>query len=86
MARKNIGLRQGTQAHLEGGMQMGLVRVIEGTDGVPPEVVVCVKDEEEKEYTLHPGDSFLIGEQTWKLDRIGEPVRNRWGAVFSRVD
>ncbi|MGW2306613.1 DUF6406 domain-containing protein [Actinomadura luteofluorescens] len=86
MPRKNVGLRQGTQAHLGGGLSMGLVSVREGRDGAPPEVILFIKDHGEREVTLRPGDTFPFDSQTWKLDRISEAVHNRLGAVFIRIE
>ncbi|SPT58761.1 Uncharacterised protein [Actinomadura madurae] len=65
---------------------MGLIRVREGQNGNLPEVVVAVKDSEEGTFTLHPGDTFPIGEQTWRFDRVVKAGGNRLGAVFARVE
>jgi hypothetical protein len=84
MAIEEIGLRQGTQAHLDAGMKMGLVDVSEGENGGPPGVVLFVKDDGERDLSLRPGDTFPIGDQTWTLDRV-DFGRNRPGAVFARI-
>jgi hypothetical protein len=86
MAIEEIGLQQGTQTQIGAEMNMGLVRVREGRNGNPPEVVVAVKDSGEGRFTLHPGDAFPIGDQTWRFDRVVEAGGNRLGAVFARIE
>ncbi|MEV0662733.1 DUF6406 domain-containing protein [Actinomadura luteofluorescens] len=86
MALEKIGLQHGTQAHLGAGMKLGLVHVSERRDGGPPEIVLFVKDSGENELTLHPGDTFPVGDQIWKFDNIRDAGGNRLGASFSRVE
>lgn len=81
-----VGLEHGHQAHLGGGRRMGLVDVAEGHDGGPPEVVVFVKDDSERDLTLHPGDTFRLGTETWKLDRVEAPGAHNLTAVFARIE
>ncbi|URM99382.1 hypothetical protein LUW76_36505 [Actinomadura madurae] len=85
MASEEIGVQHGTLAHLGGDMEIGLVHVREGQGGDPPEVVLFIKDESERDLTLRPGDTFPIGDQTWVLDRV-DFGGTRPGAVFSRVE
>lgn len=86
MARKNVALQEGAQAHLEDGVKMGLVDVSIGEGGDLSEVILFVKDGGESEFTLRLGDTFPVGERTWKVDRIEEIGRNKLGAVFSMVE
>ncbi|MEU9837926.1 DUF6406 domain-containing protein [Actinomadura sp. NPDC048032] len=84
--RRNVALREGTQAHLEDGVKMGLVEVNMGEGDDQSEVILFVKNGGENEFTLRLDDTFPVGEQTWKVDRIEEVGNNRLGAVFSRID
>ncbi|MCP9953899.1 DUF6406 domain-containing protein [Actinomadura madurae] len=86
MAIEEFGLQQGSQTQVGADANMGLVRVREGQNGNPPEAVVAVKDSEEGTFTLHPGDTFPIGEQTWRFDRVVQAGGNRLGAVFARIE
>ncbi|MFD0691552.1 DUF6406 domain-containing protein [Actinomadura fibrosa] len=60
-----------------------------GGDTVP-EVRLMVVTDEERVHVLHPGETFPVGEQTWKLDRIdtvpgsGEPGRD-WEVVLTAI-
>ncbi|MES9538230.1 DUF6406 domain-containing protein [Actinomadura sp. NPDC000600] len=86
MVRKNVALQEGTQAHLDEGVKMGLVDVNLGGDVVPSEVILFVKDGGEKEFTLRLGDTFPVGERTWRVERIEEIGTGKLGAVFSRIE
>ncbi|MEV4000905.1 DUF6406 domain-containing protein [Actinomadura sp. NPDC049753] len=86
MVRRNVALREGTQAHLENGVRMGLVEVNMGEASDLSEVILFVKNGGESEFTLRLGDTFPVGEQTWKVDRIEQLGSNRLGAVFSRIE
>ena len=37
------------------------------------------------EYLLHPGETFPIHDQTWKLDRIDNPGTDYWRVRLIRV-
>lgn len=65
---------------------MGLVDVNMGEDGDSSEVILFVKDEGENEFTLRLGDTFPVGGQTWKVDRIEEIGGGRLGAAFSKIE
>ena len=86
MTNEEIALQEGTQTQLGTDIKMALFRVREGGDGEPPEVVVAVKDDREHKITLHLGDTFPVGDQTWRLDRIASAGGNRLGAVFTRIE
>ncbi|MGI5416656.1 DUF6406 domain-containing protein [Actinomadura luteofluorescens] len=86
MAPQNVALQEGTQAYLEGGTKMGLVDVNMGEDGDPSEVILFVKDEGENEFTLRLDDTFSVGDQTWKVDRIEEIGGGRLGAAFFKIE
>ncbi|WP_424923621.1 DUF6406 domain-containing protein [Actinomadura darangshiensis] len=87
MAIEEIGLQQGTQTGVGADANMGLVRVREGRNGNLSEVVVAVRDSgAEGRFTLHPGETFPIGDQTWRFDRVVEAGAGRLGAVFARVE
>ncbi|MEO3826209.1 DUF6406 domain-containing protein [Actinomadura madurae] len=86
MALEEIGVQQGTLAELDSDMKIGLVYAREARDDVPPEIVLFIKDDGERDVTLHPGDTFPIGEQTWRFDRVVKAGGNRLGAVFARIE
>ncbi|MEV0662732.1 DUF6406 domain-containing protein [Actinomadura luteofluorescens] len=86
MAIEEIGLQHGTQTELDGDIELGLVHVRAERDGRPAEVVLFVKDDTERDVTLHPGDTFSVADQVWKFDRIVQAGGNKLGAVFARIE
>ncbi|MEU8125337.1 DUF6406 domain-containing protein [Spirillospora sp. NPDC049024] len=86
MAVERFGLKQGTQTSIDEDLEIGLMSARKGDDGRVPEVLVSVKDDGERELTLHPGDTFLIGDQTWRLERVEEAGLDRLGAIFVRIE
>lgn len=86
MAIEEIGLRQGTQTYIENDMKIGLVGARKGAEGQPPEIALYVKDDSERDLILRPGDTFLIGNQTWRLERVEETGWDKLGAVFARIE
>ncbi|MES9603867.1 DUF6406 domain-containing protein [Actinomadura sp. NPDC000929] len=86
MAIEEIGLKQGTQTYIENEMKIGLVGARKGTEERPPEIALFVKDDSERDLILRPGDTFLIGNQTWRLERVEEAGWDKLGAVFARIE
>ncbi|MES9603868.1 DUF6406 domain-containing protein [Actinomadura sp. NPDC000929] len=86
MAVEKISLKQGTQTYVDEELEIGLMSAYKGEGDRPPEVLVSVTDDGERELTLHPGDAFLIGDQTWRLERVEEAGGERLGAVFARIE
>jgi hypothetical protein len=86
MAFEEVGLQHGTQAQLDAGMELGLVHVCAERDGRPAEILLFVKDDTERDLTLHPGDTFSVGDQTWRFERIAQAGGNRLGAVLARIE
>ncbi|MEV0662735.1 DUF6406 domain-containing protein [Actinomadura luteofluorescens] len=86
MAIEEIGLMQGTQTYIENEMKVGLVGARKGTDDRPSEIALFVKDDSERDLILRPGDTFLIGDQTWRLERVEETGWDKLGAVFARIE
>ncbi|MFG2089797.1 MULTISPECIES: DUF6406 domain-containing protein [unclassified Spirillospora] len=86
MAIEEIGLRDGRQAHLDADMKIGVFNIHAGGEGGPLEVVVAVKDDNEHKFTLRPGDTFPVGDQTWRLDRVIDPGGDGSTAVFARIE
>lgn len=86
MAVETIGLKQGTQTYIDADLEIGLMSACKGEDGRPSEVLVSVTDDGERELTLHPGDTFMIGNQTWRLERVEEAGGDGLGAVFARIE
>jgi hypothetical protein len=86
MAIQKIGLQQGTQAHIGEDTKIGLVDACLGEGDRPSEVALFVKDDGERDLILRPGDTFLIGNKTWRLERVEEVGWERLGAVFVRIE
>ena len=86
MTIEEIGLREGRQAHLDAEMKIGLFNIYAGDEGRPLEVVVTVKDDSEHKYTLHPGDTFPVGDQIWRLERVIDPGGDAPTAVLARIE
>lgn len=63
-----------------------MVHVEEEDDSGPATVVVSVLDDSERDLTLHPGDTFRLGDETWKLDRVEDPGVDNLTAVFARIE
>jgi Family of unknown function (DUF6406) len=50
------------------------------------EVLLTLETDEEHEFTLHPGDTFPVRDQTWKLDRVENAEdRANWRVHIVRV-
>jgi hypothetical protein len=50
------------------------------------EVKIAVETDQDREYRLHPGDTFQVRDQTWKLDHIENPEdRANWRVHIVRV-
>lgn len=49
------------------------------------EVTLAVGAEAEHEYLLHPGDTFPVRDQTWKVDRVENPGKPTWEIRLVRV-
>ncbi|SNR52432.1 DUF6406 domain-containing protein [Actinomadura mexicana] len=86
MAIEEIGLKQGTQTYIDKEMKIGLVGARKGNNDRPPEVALYVKDDRERDLILRPGDTFLVGNQTWRLERVDEAGVDKLGAVFARIE
>ncbi|HEY0537116.1 MAG TPA: DUF6406 domain-containing protein [Actinoallomurus sp.] len=71
MAANEIVLRHGLQANMNIG-SFGVIYADEGSEG-PPEVLISVAAEEAQKFVLHPGDTFPVRDQTWKLDKVENP-------------
>lgn len=54
-------------------------------DGQPVTVRLSVGTEEEHHYDLHPGDTFPVRDQVWKLDRVEDLQTRSWRVVLVRV-
>ncbi|MEV4000906.1 DUF6406 domain-containing protein [Actinomadura sp. NPDC049753] len=86
VAVERIGLKQGTQTYIGADSKIGLVGARKGTDDRPPEIALFVKDDSERDLILRPGDTFLVGDQTWRLERVEEAGWDKLGAVFARIE
>jgi uncharacterized protein DUF6406 len=79
-----LGPNMQRNTHIGG---FGVVHVVEGRDGDLPEVLLAVEaGGEEHDFNLHPGDTFSVGDQTWKLERVENPGGRDWVVVLTRAD
>ncbi|GAA1797804.1 DUF6406 domain-containing protein [Actinomadura chokoriensis] len=85
MELDRIGLRHGRLRHLNAGT-IGVVDVKEADEEGLPEVVAFVKDDGERDISLRPGDTFSIGNETWRLDHIKDADDLNWTVVFVRIE
>lgn len=86
MAVNEVFLRQGRQANLDAG-SIGVVYADAGHAGDATRVRVAVMDDAgERDHTLAPGDTFRLGGQTWRLDRVEGAERPDWTVVLIRVE
>jgi excisionase family DNA binding protein len=83
--RDDIALTHCMQAKPDIGRK-GVVCVTEGRDGVPEVLLSVVVDGQDHDVTLHPGDTFPVADQTWKLDRVESPGGRDWTIVLARVE
>lgn len=85
MTTETIFLKHGRQRNMDIA-SFGVVYADEGRDGGPPEVLLAVEADGEHDFTLHPGDTFPVRDQVWKLDRVEDPGSRDWVVVLSRVE
>ena len=85
MTLDEIRLRPNTQSNTDIG-SFGVVNVHEGVHGGPPEVDLAVETDDEYDFVLHPGDTFPVRDQVWKLDHVDNPAGHNWTVVLSRVE
>jgi Family of unknown function (DUF6406) len=85
MAANQIILRHGLQANVSVG-SFGVVYADKGADEGSPEVLLSVAADDEREHLLHPGDTFPVRDQTWRLDRVENPGGRDWTVTLSRVE
>ncbi|GLY74100.1 DUF6406 domain-containing protein [Actinoallomurus iriomotensis] len=84
MSSDSITLRNGLQANVSIG-SFAIINV-DAREGHPLVVRLGVVDDEEHRYNLHPGDTFPVRDQTWKLDRVENPGSPDWTIVLTRVE
>jgi hypothetical protein len=48
-------------------------------------VTVDVGTDGEHEYLVHPGETFPVRDQTWRLDRVDNPGTDDWRVLLIRV-
>jgi hypothetical protein len=84
MEVNKILLWHGVQANEDIG-SFGVFNAVALPDGTP-EVYLAVTTDKEYEYTLHPGDTFPVRDQTWKLDRVEDPGGSDWTVVLTKVE
>lgn len=49
------------------------------------QVKLAIKADAEYKHRLHPGDTFPIRDQIWKLDRVENPDKPNWEVRLVRV-
>jgi hypothetical protein len=84
MTHSEIKLWRGVQANEDIG-SFGVINV-DAREGHPLTVRLGVVADEENRYTLQPGDTFPVRDQTWKLDRVDDPGESDWTVVLTRVE
>jgi hypothetical protein len=83
MAIDEIHLGKGLQRNTSFGSFA--VIFVDAREGHPLTVRLGVATAEECRYTLHPGDTFPVGDQTWKLDRVEDAATDDWTVVLTRA-
>lgn len=83
MAIEEIHLQHGRQRNTTIG-SFGVIYV-DAREGHPLTVRLGVAAEEENRYTLRLGDTFPVGDQTWRLDRVDDPGTRNWTVVLTKV-
>lgn len=58
---------------------------VDARPGYPLTVRLGVDDGEERQYTLEPGDTFPVHDETWVLDRVDDPSGN-WRVVIRKAE
>lgn len=86
LAIEEVGLQHGSQLRLDAGMKIGLVSVREGRDGAPPTVAISTMDDSEHDFILHPGDTFPLGDQTWRLDHVKDAGKRNSTVILARIE
>ncbi|MFF3724816.1 DUF6406 domain-containing protein [Streptomyces erythrochromogenes] len=78
-----IWLRRGIP-HRDDNASFGVIHVDARPDH-PLTVRLGVNDIEERRYTLEPGDTFPVRDETWTLDRVEDPSGD-WQVVIRKAD
>lgn len=58
---------------------------VDAREGHPLTVRLAVETDEDRAYTLQLGDTFPVGDQTWRLERVENPDREAWNVVLTKV-
>ncbi|MET8293323.1 DUF6406 domain-containing protein [Streptomyces sp. NPDC005180] len=58
---------------------------VDARPGHPLSVRLGFNDGEERRYTLAPGDSFPVQDETWALDRVEDPAGD-WQVILRKVE
>jgi hypothetical protein len=58
---------------------------VDAREGHPLTVRLAVETDEDRAYTLQPGDIFPVSDQTWRLDRVENPESQDWAVVLTKV-
>ncbi|GLY81120.1 DUF6406 domain-containing protein [Actinoallomurus iriomotensis] len=85
MTVRQIVLRHGIQFNANIGSFSAIYAEEDSASG-SPEVLVNIAADGEREYVLHPGDTFTVRDQTWKLASVNNPGLHDWTVVLERVD
>jgi hypothetical protein len=83
MPSEHIELRNGRQVNLSIASFAALSPAVYPDGKI--EVTLAVGAESEYEYELHPGDTFPVRDQTWKLDHIDDPGTREWVMHLVRI-
>lgn len=87
MGVEEIRLRPGRQRNTSVG-SFGVI-FVDAREGHPLTVRLGVATgetaEEERRYLLHPGDTFPVGDRTWRLERVENPTTRDWTVVLTEA-
>jgi hypothetical protein len=83
MPEEKVTLRQSRQVNLS------YASFAAYTPAVLPDGTIHVKlaiaSDGEHTYRLHPGETFPVGDETWKLDHVENPSGPEWAIHLVRV-
>jgi hypothetical protein len=83
MPIEEIVLRHGRQRNLDVA-SLACIGTAISPDGTI-KVKLNVATETDQQYFLHPGDTFQVRDQTWKLDRVENADKPDWEVHLVRV-
>ncbi|WP_030620314.1 DUF6406 domain-containing protein [Streptomyces sclerotialus] len=83
MPMNEIRLRHGVPRRGDNA-RFGVIHVDAREEPVAVRLVVIT--DEERQYTLTPGEHFPVRDETWKIDRVEDPLSEDWRVVLTKVE